>query len=124
MHAEAARRWLQASHDYVAPDLLFSEIGNVVWQKVRRSELAAHEGRALVADLARVAVDTVATRSLLADALPLAVAANVTVYDAVYLALAIRLETAMVTGDHRFADRIAQYPSLAPHVRRLTDMAS
>jgi predicted nucleic acid-binding protein len=34
--SDAARRWLGASHDYVAPDLLFSETGNIVWKKVQR----------------------------------------------------------------------------------------
>ena len=45
IHSEAARRWLGASHDYVAPDLLFSEIGNAVWKKVRRQELEDTKGR-------------------------------------------------------------------------------
>jgi predicted nucleic acid-binding protein len=121
IHFEAARRWLGASHDYVAPDLLFSEAGNMVWKKVRRKELEETEGRRLVIDLAEVAVETVATRSLLQDALALALVAGVTVYDAMYLTLAVRLETEVITGDDRFADQIAEHPLLVPHVRRLQD---
>ena len=121
IHSEAARRWLGASHGYVAPDLLFSEAGNVVWKKVRRKELEESEARQLVVDLAQVAVETVATRSLLQDALALALTAGITVYDAMYLTLAVRLETEVVTGDDRFADKIAEHPLLVPHVRRLQD---
>jgi predicted nucleic acid-binding protein len=121
IHAEAARRWLGASHDYIAPDLLFSEAGNTVWKKVRRKELEEAEGRQLVKDLAHVAVETVATRSLLEDALALALTAGITVYDAMYLALAVRLETEVITGDDRFADKIAAHPLLVPHVRRFND---
>lgn len=121
IHSEAARRWLDASHDYVAPDLLFSEVGNVVWKKVRRKELDETEGRLLVIDLAQVAVETVATRSLLQDAFALALTAGITVYDAMYLTLAVRLETEVITGDDRFADKIAEHPLLVPHVRRLQD---
>jgi predicted nucleic acid-binding protein len=121
IHSEAARRWLGASHDYVAPDLLFSEAGNTVWKKVRRKELEETEGRRLVIDLAEVAVETVATRSLLRDALALALTAGVTVYDAMYLTLAVRLETEVITGDDRFADKLAEHPLLVPHVRRLQD---
>ena len=121
IHSEAARRWLGASHDYVAPDLLFSEAGNAVWKKVRRKELNEHEGRQLVRDLTHVAVETVATRSLLQDALALALTAGITVYDAMYLTLAVRLETEVITGDYRFADKIAERPLLVPHVRRLHD---
>jgi predicted nucleic acid-binding protein len=121
IHSEAARRWLRASHDYVAPDLLFSEAGNTVWKKVRRKELEETEGRELVVDLAQVAVETVATRRLLQDAFTLALTAGITVYDAMYLTLAVRLETEVITGDDRFADKVAEHPLLGPHVRRLQD---
>ncbi|HXW04393.1 MAG TPA: type II toxin-antitoxin system VapC family toxin [Vicinamibacterales bacterium] len=121
IHSEAARRWLRASHDYVAPDLLFSEAGNTVWKKVRRKELEEIEGRQLVRDLAQVAVETVATRSVLEDALALALTAGITVYDAMYLALAVRLETEVITGDDRLAAKVASRPLLAGHVRRLQE---
>lgn len=121
IHSEAARRWLGASHDYVAPDLLFSEAGNAIWKKVRRKELEETEGRQLVTDLAQVAVETVRTRSLLQDALALALAAGITVYDAMYLTLAVRLDTQVITGDDRFAEKVAEQPLLVPHVRRLQD---
>ena len=121
IHAEAARRWLGASHDYVAPDLLFSDAGNTVWKKVRRKELEETEGRQLVIDLAQVAVETVAARSLLQDAVALALIAGITVYDAMYLTLAVRLETEVITGDDRFVDKIAEHPLLVRHVRHLQD---
>jgi predicted nucleic acid-binding protein len=121
IHSDAARRWLNASHDYVAPDLVFPEVGNVVWKKVRRKELKGTEGRQLVTDLQHVAVVTVATRSLLPDAVVLALTVGITVYDAMYLTLAMRLETAVITGDDRFANRLAEHPLLVPHIRRLHD---
>jgi predicted nucleic acid-binding protein len=121
VHSEAARRWLGASHDYVAPDLLFAEAGNAVWKKVRRNELSPAQGQQLVADLSRVAVEAVAMGSLLSDALALALGAEITVYDAMYLALAVRLESEVLTGDDRFADKIARHPLLARHIRRLQD---
>jgi predicted nucleic acid-binding protein len=64
-------------------------------------------------------VEGVATRSLLQDALALALPAGITVYDAMYLTLAVRLETEVITGDDRFADKIAEHPLLVRHVRRL-----
>jgi predicted nucleic acid-binding protein len=121
IHSEAARRWLDASHDYVAPDLLFPEVGNVVWKKVRRNELEETEARKLVMDLGQVAVETVGTRSLVEDALAVALTTGTTVYDAMYLTLAVRLETQVITGDERFASKIAQHALLANHVRRLQD---
>jgi predicted nucleic acid-binding protein len=123
VHSKAARRWLGASHDYVAPDILFPEAGNAIWKKVRRRELSAAEGVELVTDLFRVAVEAVAMRGLLPDALLLAVRTGITVYDAMYLTLAVRLKTEVITGDDRFAEKIAEHPLLAPHIRRLQDFA-
>jgi len=121
VHSDAARRWLGASHDYVAPDLLYPEVGNAVWKKVRRKELSPTQGQELVADLSRIAVEPVAMGGLLPDALALALGVGISVYDAMYLTLAVRLETAVITGDDRFTDRIREHPPLAPHIRRLQD---
>jgi len=121
--SEFARKWLEAKHDYFAPDLLFPETGNVIWKKVRRGELSADEGRRLAKDLSAIAVEAVPMRALLQDALAVALGAGITVYDATYLTLAMRLETQVVTADDRFAKRLSEYPSLAPHVRSLEEVS-
>ncbi len=82
----AARRLLDAGHQYVAPDLLFAEVGNAVWKRVRRDELSSEEGRQLIADLEKVAVETLANRGLISDACAIAMANGQTVYDSLYLA--------------------------------------
>jgi len=122
--SDAARRWLDAPNDYIAPDLLFPETGNTVWKKVRRGELSPDEAQQLVTDLSVIAVEAVPMRGLMPDAHALALRASVTVYDATYLALAVRLETQVITGDDRFARRLADHPLLAPHVRSLRDFVS
>lgn len=122
--SEAARRWLDAPHDYMAPDLLFPETGNTVWKKVRRGELSPDQGQRLVTDLSAIAVEAVAMRGLLPDAHALALSTGITVYDATYLTLAVRLDTQVVTGDDRFARRLADHPLLAPHVRSLRNLVS
>jgi predicted nucleic acid-binding protein len=121
IHSDVARRWLDASHDYVAPDLLLLEVANVVSKKVQRQELDGIEARQLVMDLERVAVESVPTRSLLQDALSVALTAGITVYDAMYLTLAVRLDTEVITGHDRFADKIAAHPLLVRHIRRMRD---
>jgi predicted nucleic acid-binding protein len=123
VHSDAARRWLDASHDYIAPDLLFPEAGNAIWRKVRRGELTDDEGQRLAVDLSRVAVEAVSMRGLLPDACALAVGTSITVYDATYLTLAVRLETQVITGDDRLARKLADHPLLAPYVRSVEDFA-
>jgi predicted nucleic acid-binding protein len=123
VHSDAAHRWLQASHDYFAPDLLFPEAGNAIWKKVRREELTQDEGQRLVWDLSRVAVEAVSMRGLLPDAHAVALSTGITVYDATYLTLAVRLDTQVITGDDRFARKLADHPLLAPYVRSIDDFA-
>ena len=84
---------------------------------MRRGELTADESRRLAADISSVAVETVPARGLLTDALALAVPTGLTVYDATYLALAIRLRTRLVTADEKLGRAVAANPMTAAHVR-------
>ncbi len=124
VHSAAARRWLDASHDYIAPDLVFPEAGNAIWKKVRRGELNPEDAQNLVNDLAATGIEAVSMRGLVSDAHELAVRTGITVYDATYLALAVRLQTQVITGDDRFARKVADYPLLAPYVRSMEDFVA
>ncbi len=119
IHTQAARRLLGRPHQYFAPDLLFAEVGNVIWKKVRRRELPGDDARRLISDFARCAIDAVPCRALLPDAHSLAIASGRTVYDAMYLALAVRMKTRLITADERLCSEVRQFPLLAPHVELL-----
>ena len=121
VHSDAAHRWLLAAHDYFAPDLIFPEAGNAVWKKVRRGELTSRDAQQLVKDLVAAGIETVSMRALVSDAHAMALATGITVYDATYLTLAVRLETQLVTGDDRLARAVTGHRSLAPHIRSVQD---
>lgn len=117
VHSDAARRLLEYSHQYVAPDLLLAETANAIWKKIRRGELSSEHGQRLVTDFGRVAVETVSCRSLASDAHALATRIGRTVYDSMYLTLAVRLETRMITADERLVRSLAAIPLTAPHIQ-------
>jgi len=117
VHSDRARRLLAATHQYLSPDLLFPEVGNAIWKKVRRGELTAEEGQRLAVDIAGIAVETVSTRGLVVDAQALAISTGLTVYDAMYLTLAVRLKTELITADDRLSRIVAAHPMTAAHVR-------
>jgi predicted nucleic acid-binding protein len=119
IHSAKARRLLAAPHEYVAPDLLFAETANTIWKKIRRKELTAEEGQRLVADIDRIAVETVSCRSLAEDARALANATARTVYDCIYVALAVRLKTHSITADDRLEAALRRFPAVARHIQLL-----
>ena len=117
-HSEAARSLLQLSdHAFFAPDHLFAELGNTVWKKVRRGELDAALAPALVADMARVAIDPVSTQVLMADAYAIAARVGLTFYDGLYVALAKRLGAPLVTADRKMVDVLRRRAEPAVDVR-------
>lgn len=117
IHSDAARRLLVLPHKYVAPDLLFAETANTIWKKIRREELTAEEGEQLVADIGRIAVETVSCRVLAEDAHALANATGRTVYDSMYVALAVRLNTRAITADDRLEAALRKIPAVAGHIQ-------
>jgi len=117
IHSDAARRLLALPHEYVAPDLLFAEAANTIWKKIRRKDLTVEEGHQLVADMGRIAVETVSCRALAEDAHALANATGRTVYDAMYIALAVRLNTRSITADDRLEAALRNIPVVAAHVQ-------
>ena len=117
INGEAAQRLLTLPHEYFAPDLLFAETANTIWKKIRRGELKLEEGQRLVRDISRIAVEGVSCRALAEDAHTLANATGRTVYDALYLALAVRLDTRLITADERLERALSGVPALAAHVR-------
>lgn len=123
IHTDAARQLLRSSHEFAAPDLLFAELANTIWKKVARRELTESDGHDLVNDLQEIAVETTSCHSLAADAYELAVVARRTVYDAMYLTLAIRLQTRLVTADDRLAHGLAQIPELARYIEHVRAFA-
>jgi predicted nucleic acid-binding protein len=71
-----------------ALDLLIAECANILWKKVRRSELSEREAAFAAGLLARADIDLVAMRPYLESAVGLAAALDHPAYDCLYIALA------------------------------------
>ena len=116
---EAALRLLDSGHHFVAPDLLFAEVANSIWKKTLRGELTTSDSHQLAVDLERIAIETIPCRELATDAHALALITSRSVYDSMYVALAIRLETRLITADERLVNALAASPKVAKYVELL-----
>lgn len=117
--SDAASRLLASEDRLEAPDLLFAEITNAIWKKVLRGQLTPDESRLLASDIENIAVGTTPCRVLAADAHAIALATSRSVYDSMYLALALRLETRLITADERFFHALQSFPDLAGSIELL-----
>lgn len=99
-----------------APELLLYEVASALWKRTRRGELSTELALERLQDLAAVEIELHPAYELAPQALSLALAHDVTVYDAAYLALAVRLGATVVTADTRLRERAAAatLPTTAP----------
>jgi len=86
-----------------APDFMLVEVANVLWSKVRRGVLTRLEADAAYEAIASAPVALTPLADLTSAARTLAFALDVTVYDAVYAALAQRFDCPLATADRTLA---------------------
>lgn len=109
--APVAARLLDGSHDLVAPDLIVAELGNVLWKKVRRGELTPEEAREIgVAFTTSCPLRLIPSQPYITAALDLALRFERTVYDALYIALAVDQGGRYVTADERLIRSLQSSP--------------
>ena len=114
-YAAEAQALLASDRPLHAPDLISAEFANVVWKRRRRGEITKDEASQLMADFLRLPLVVTASGELADVALELAMHTGRTVYDCLYLALAVKTRCILVTGDRRLANALADGP-LAAHV--------
>jgi predicted nucleic acid-binding protein len=101
IHSAQALRLLAADCELLAPDLLPSEFGNILWKKTRRGEVQIRDAVEIVHALAAVPLGFSSATSLLEPAYLLAAEFGRTVYDSLYLALALLETCPLGTADRR-----------------------
>ncbi len=120
LSTEAAR--LQSpSHQLHAPSFFEIELANVLWKKLRQGLLDRAQADAFLSQLPGLPITRHIDVSLLAAAFDIADRTGRTVYDCMYVALAVRLGGRMVTADERLVNSLVGTP-WAAFVGRLQDI--
>ena len=120
IHSLAAARMLDSEIVLYAPDLIGPEFGNILWKKVRREEIGRQEADEIMIAFAKLPLEIRPSSLLLPAAFELAMGLDRTVYDSLYLALAVAEECALITADAKFHATIVASP-LAGHVQWVED---
>ena len=110
LSAEAAA--LLARHaagrlQFFAPDLLWPEVGNVLWKAVRQRRMTSKSALDAIRSLETLRIAVHPSLPVLQDAFEIARAFDRTVYDSLYVAVALVTGSPLVTADERLASALA-----------------
>ena len=83
------------------PDILYAEVTSVLLKLVRNKRMSSDDAAAFLAELLSYRLIRYRTTDLVAEAYAIAHSSMIALYDALYVALAVRLSVPFVTDDAR-----------------------
>jgi predicted nucleic acid-binding protein len=102
-------QWIAGNCLLTVPDIFWSESANILWKAFRRGRCSEETARASLIALQELEIPTVSAFALLDSALGIAISHARTVYDAVYVALAVKSKAQLVTADEKLANALAAH---------------
>ncbi|MDB9313908.1 type II toxin-antitoxin system VapC family toxin [Spirulina sp. CS-785/01] len=90
IHSNDALRLRNPDYQLLVPDFGFSEIGNILWKRVRKGELSLEEAKVDFNAMISYPWRIHQSYFLIPQALEIATRVNQAVYDCIYLALAVQ----------------------------------
>jgi predicted nucleic acid-binding protein len=91
----------------IVPDLFWVEFGSVLWKAIRRGHFPKVSADAALSSLSRFSFPTFPSLQLLERAFQIAATYERTVYDSLYVALAVQTNSQLITADERLANSLA-----------------
>lgn len=117
-HADAAQRILTGDDELHAPDLVGPEFGNVIWKRLRQEQIDLEEANLVLNAFVGLPLHITPSSALLESAFAIAAATDRTVYDCMYIALALQNECAVITTDTRLVNALKSTP-MSDYVRHV-----
>ena len=102
-------QYTQGRLEFLFPDFFWAELGNVLWKAVlaqRCSRTAAEEG---LARLRNHSFSTFPAEKIIERAFAIATDYKRTVYDSIYVALALEKSGQLITADEKLANALAAH---------------
>ena len=101
--------WTRGKIELSVPDLLHIEVANVLWKAARAGRCEAAEASAALKILLSFGFPVAASATLLEMALRIGIEYQRTVYDSIYVALAVQSRRELITADEKLANALAAY---------------
>ena len=106
---EVFRNYVAGEIRFIVPDLFWAELANVLWKAVRLGRCSNAVAESGLASLLERDMPTVSSSVLLESAFRIATTFDRTVYDSLYVALAVQSKAQLITADERLANSLAAH---------------
>jgi len=111
-------QWRRKAFDLSCPDLVSAEIANTLWKRVVQRKLPAATAAIRYRDFTDLRIPLEPTARLIAPALDVALRYRCSVYDSIYITLALDVGWDFITADKRLYNAVR---SGFPGIRLLSD---
>lgn len=109
-YSEHSECLISSSIELFCPDLLISEVGNILWKRIVRAECSHSKALKILKELQSPPLYMWSTALFAENALDIACRTKRTFYDSVYIALAIKADCRMVTADLKLYNALKDTP--------------
>ena len=93
----------------LVPDLFWPEIGNVFWKAIKIGRMTRRSAEEAVATLREASLPTAPCLPILPEAFAISNTFDITVYDALYVGLAVARNHLLITADERLVNSLRDY---------------
>jgi predicted nucleic acid-binding protein len=107
--ADLLRRYSAGEISVVVPDVFWAELGNVLWKAAQAGRCSGPDAIAGLDFVRKYHLPSIASSALIEHALEIAIVFGQTVYDALYVALAVESNAQLVTADEKLARGVAPH---------------
>jgi predicted nucleic acid-binding protein len=107
--ASLLRDYARGTIQFIVPDIFWPEIANVAWKSVRQGRWTAGSAENAIREMTKRQFPTVSSLQILPQALEIAVHFDRSVYDALYVALAVSRKLVFITADERLVNALATF---------------
>jgi predicted nucleic acid-binding protein len=103
------RRWTNGEIQLIVPDFFWTELANILWKMVRRGRCTRQTAEVAMGTLRAYKIPAIPALALLDAAFDKAFTYGRTVYDSLYVALAVESNAQLVTADEKLANALAAH---------------
>lgn len=103
------KEYLQRKVSFIVPDIFWAELGSAFWKAIRLGRFQKASALEAIAALAKCDLPTFTIAALLERAFLIATTFDRSVYDALYVALALQSGAELITADERLANALAAH---------------